>query len=92
MKRGIIMERKLRIGVMGAKRGETMMRVLQKHPEAELAAICDNFEPALKRAHKFCAEFGIDIAIFTDFDEFIKYDLDAVVLANFANEHAPFAV
>lgn len=86
------MERKLRIGVMGARRGETMMRVLNKHPEAELAAICDNFEPALENAHKVCKEFGKDIAIFTDFDEFIKYDLDAVVLANFANEHAPFAV
>lgn len=86
------MNKKLRIGVMGARRGETMMRVLEKHPDAELAAICDNFEPALKRAHDFCAEFGVDIKIFTDFDEFIQYDLDAVVLANFANEHAPFAV
>lgn len=86
------MERKLKIGVMGARRGETMMRVLQKHPEAELAAICDNFEPALERAHAFCREFGADIAIYTDFDEFIKSDLDAVVLANFANEHAPFAI
>lgn len=86
------MKKKIRIGVMGARRGETMMRVLQNHPDAELAAICDNFEPALKRAHSFCAEFGLDIKIFTDFDEFIKYDIDAVVLANFANEHAPFAV
>ncbi len=86
------MDRKLRIGVMGARRGETMMRVLQKHPEAELVAICDNFEPALERAHRFCNEFGADIAIFTDFDEFIAFDLDAVVLANYANEHAPFAV
>lgn len=86
------MANKLKIGVMGARRGETMMRVLQKHPDAELTAICDNFEPALLGAKKFCDEFNADIAIYTDFDEFIASDLDAVVLANFANEHAPFAV
>ena len=85
-------ERILKIGVMGARRGETMMRVLQKHPYAKLTAICDNFEPALRRAEKFCAEFGVQIDIFTDFDTFIQSDIDAVVLANFANEHAPFAI
>ena len=29
---------------------------------------------------------------YTDFDEFIKHDMDAVVLANYAHQHAPFAI
>ena len=29
---------------------------------------------------------------YDNFDDFIKHDMDAVVLANYANEHAPFAI
>ena len=29
---------------------------------------------------------------YTDFNEFIKHDMDAVLLANYATEHAPFAI
>ena len=32
------------------------------------------------------------VTCYTDFDEFIKHDMDAVVLANCANEHVPFAI
>ncbi|MBE7042587.1 MAG: Gfo/Idh/MocA family oxidoreductase [Ruminococcaceae bacterium] len=32
------------------------------------------------------------VSYYTDFDSFIQHDMDAVVLANFANEHAPFAI
>ena len=33
-----------------------------------------------------------EIGYYTDYDEFLKHDMDAVVLANYANEHAPFAI
>lgn len=32
------------------------------------------------------------IAYYKNFEDFIKHDMDAVVLANYANEHAPFAI
>jgi predicted dehydrogenase len=32
------------------------------------------------------------IAFYDNFEDFIKHDMDAVVLANYANEHAPFAI
>ncbi len=35
---------------------------------------------------------GIEVALYENFDDFIQQDMDAVVLANYANEHAPFAV
>ena len=37
------MERKLRIGVFGGARGNSMIQVLLHHPEAELVAVCDAY-------------------------------------------------
>ena len=31
-------------------------------------------------------------AFYTDFDEFLKHDMDAVILANYFHEHAPYAI
>ncbi len=84
------MDRKVKIGVFGAGRGSTMMNYCKTAKNAVLVAICDKDESKLE-AHKRGFE-GADIAYFTTFDEFIKYDMDAVVMANYANEHAPFAI
>ncbi len=84
------MEHKIKIGVFGAGRGSTMMNYCKAAKNAVLVAICDKRKDALEQKKK---EFeGHDIAYFTDFDEFLKHDIDAVVLANYATEHAPFAV
>jgi len=83
-------QKKIKVGVFGARRGVTMMSVMAQHPDAELAAICDYSEPALKK----CAELAKKNAVtcYKDFDKFLNHDLDAVILANYANEHAPYAV
>ncbi|MBQ3078639.1 MAG: Gfo/Idh/MocA family oxidoreductase [Clostridia bacterium] len=83
---------KLKIGVFGAYRGMTMVNVLLNHPDAELVAVCDKFVPALEKAGKTAKDVGLNIALYESFDEFFKHDMDAVVLANYANEHAPFAI
>lgn len=83
---------KLKIGVLGAGRGMTMMRVLLNHPDAELVAVCDSYEPVLKNAREHAKENNLDIALYNDFDEFLRHDIDAVVLANFAHQHAPYAI
>lgn len=83
---------KLKIGVFGAYRGMTMINVLLKHPDAELVAICDKYRPILNKAGKAAEEAGLNVALYECFDDFIKHDMDAVVLANYANEHAVFAV
>lgn len=80
---------KIRIGVFGAGRGKSMADFCQQTGEAELVAICDGFAPALESAKR---TYGDQLQYYTDFDEFIKADMDAVVLANYANEHAPYAV
>ena len=80
--------RKIKIGVLGAYRGNSMIKYCKSAPNAELVAICDKNEEALNK-QKELAE-GLNIAYYNSFDEFIKHDMDAVVLANYATEHAPF--
>ncbi len=86
------MSKKLRIGVFGGYRGNTMIQVLYKHPDAEVVAVCDKYQPLLDKIKIESEEKGIQVALFNNFDDFIEYDMDAVVLANYANEHAPFAI
>lgn len=86
------MDRKLKIGVFGAGRGIAMMTVLFDHKDAELVAVCDKYEPKLEETRKKAEEKGKEIGLYTDFDEFLRHDMDAVVLANYATEHVPYAV
>ncbi len=83
---------KLKIGVFGAARGTVMMTVLYGHPDAELVAVCDKYVPALEKVRETAAEKGLTVACYERFEEFIRHDMDAVVLANYANEHAIFAI
>ncbi|MBE6540957.1 MAG: Gfo/Idh/MocA family oxidoreductase [Ruminococcaceae bacterium] len=83
------MEKKVKIGVFGAGRGKSMIKYCKNAPNAELVAICDWYVPQLEKRRE---ESGEGIAFYTDFDEFLKHDMDAVVLSNYANEHAPYAI
>ena len=86
------MNQKLKIGVFGGNRGLTMIEVLLHHPDAELVAVCDRYEPLLKRAKQRAEECGLHIGCYNNFNDFIQCDMDAVVLANYATEHAVYAV
>ncbi len=86
------MSKKIKIGVFGAGRGLSMIEVCFNHPDAEVVAVCDKYVPLLDRVKRLAEEKGIEVALFEDFEDFIKYELDAVVLANYASEHAPYAV
>lgn len=83
---------KIRVGVFGGGRGFSMISQLLHHPDAELVAVCDKFEPLLDKVKKAAEEVGVQVALYTDFDAFIKHDMDAVVLANYATEHAVYAI
>ena len=83
---------KLKIGVFGGARGIVMINALLHHPEAELVAVCDKYEPILEQARQTAGQFGVKVALYKDFDSFLSHDMDAVVLANYATEHAPFAI
>ncbi len=82
----------LKIGVLGAYRGKTMIDILLNYHEAQLVAVCDKFAPALEKIEKEAEKANMDVTIYSDFEEFIKHDMDAVILANYATEHATFAI
>ena len=53
----------------------------------ETVALCDTWEEKLLEAGK---KYGV--ATYTDYHKFWEHDMDAVVLANYFNEHTPFAI
>lgn len=84
---------KVRIGVFGAYRGMTAIGQIMERDDAELVAVCDKFKLALDKCWKKAEEAGMtNIAYYNNFEDFFKHDMDAVVLANYANEHAPYAI
>jgi len=84
--------KKIKVGVLGAHRGMTMIKELAGHSEAELTAVCDFYRPALDKVETLTKEKDLNVALYENFEEFFTHDMDAVVLANYANEHAPFAI
>ncbi|MCR5263209.1 MAG: Gfo/Idh/MocA family oxidoreductase [Clostridiales bacterium] len=84
------MSKKLKVGVFGGARGRTMIEVLLHHPDAELVAVCDKYKPLLDDVQKRADELGVKVQLFEKFDDFFNCDMDAVVMANYANEHSIF--
>lgn len=86
------MKNKIKFGVFGAARGRCMIDVLFNHPDAELTAVCDYYKPLLDSVGRAAEEKGMKVHLYEDFEKFINHDMDAVVLANYADEHAPYAI
>lgn len=84
---------KVKIGVFGAGRGMTAINQLFENQDAELVAVCDKYKPLLDKCKAEAEKHGLtNIAFYEDFDEFFKHDMDAVMLANYAHEHAKYAI
>ena len=81
---------KIKVGVLGVYRGGSMIDYCKIAENAEVVAICDKLKDRLQEQKENNKE--LDITYYDNFDDFIKHDMDAVVLANYANEHAPFAI
>ncbi len=79
---------KLKIGVFGVGRGMDIAENFTKLG-CEIVAVCD-FHDERREGAK--AKLDDSVAIYKDFDEFIEHDMDAVILANYFHEHAPYAI
>lgn len=82
--------KKVKVGVVGGYRGTGMINYCKIADNAEIVAICDNNKDVLNAQKERCKDY--DITYYDNFEDFLNHDMDAVVLANFANEHAPFAI
>ena len=76
----------IRVGVVGLGRGQSFIR-LAPAVGMRVAAICDTRADKLDEQGR-----ALGAATYTDYDEFLGHDLDAVVLANYFHQHAPLAV
>ncbi|RJX26718.1 MAG: gfo/Idh/MocA family oxidoreductase [Acholeplasma sp.] len=84
------MMNKVRVGVLGIGRGSSMINYAKKAGNAELVAICDYYEKGLNELKTQLND--PKITYYHSYDEFLNHPMDAVVLANYATEHAPFAI
>ena len=80
------MDRRLRVGVVGGRRGLTLARECQM-VGMEVVAICD-----LDRARLSSASSALGAVPYQDYDAFLAHDMDGVILANFFDAHAPLAI
>jgi predicted dehydrogenase len=87
MKNTEINKNMIRVGVVGVGRGSSFASGATDLVGMKLVALCDTWEEKLTEAGK-----RYDVATYTDYDKFLEHDMDAVVLANYFHEHAPFAV
>jgi len=79
-----------KVGVVGVGRGSMLFRYCENAQNAKLVAICDKWEEGLEQAKKKVNDDSV--TYYTDYEEFLKHDMDVVLLANYATEHAPFAI
>lgn len=78
---------KIRLGVFGLGRGRSLFSSMLA-AGAEIVAVCEKDERRIEEAKKVAPE----VAVYRDFDEFIEHPMDAVMLCNYFNEHAEYAV
>ncbi len=79
---------KIKIGIFGAGRGASVGKNLIL-AGAEIVALCDHNADRFEGAFK---KIGKDFVLYSDFDQFIVHDMDAVVIGNDFPDHARFAI
>ena len=77
----------IRVGVVGVGRGQGFARGAGEHLGMKLVALCDAWKERLDPLAK-----QLNVAAYTEYEKFLEHDMDAVILANYFHEHAPFAV
>jgi len=77
----------IKVGVVGLGRGANFANGTGPHLGMNLVALCDLWEERLNQLGK-----ELNVATYTDYDKFLQHDMDAVILANYFHQHAPFAI
>ena len=85
----VIYMKRLKVGVFGAGRGVTIAKNFLML-NCDIVALCENGgeERLSLHAHKL----GKNVEHYENFDEFLNCNMDAVIIANYFNEHASYAI
>lgn len=79
---------KLRVGVAGLRRGFNLLKAFAMQPEVEIVAGCDR-NPDIRQAREREGGCG---RLYDSYDEFLKQDMDVVVVATPAPLHAEHSI
>ena len=79
------MKNKLKVGIVGAPRGQSFIRSFQAIEETDVIAICDLNIDVVEGV---ASQFNID-QMYTEFEEMVQSDLDIVVVSTPMPLHAP---
>ena len=79
------MGRAVRVGVLGLRRGASLARLAQ-HAGMQLVAVCERDDRRRE------ASAGIGAAAYRDVEPFLGHGMDAVILVNDFDQHAPVAI
>ena len=83
----------VKLGIVGLGRGRWVVTEVVAEKEVKLTAICDINEEKLEAAKEDFESRGVkDLQCFTDFDEMLKSDIEAVFIATDAIYHVPFVI
>lgn len=84
---------KVKLGVIGLSRGLHVVREAVNEDNVIIAALCDKDPQRVKEAVESLNSKGCNtFAIYDDYDEMLKSDIDAVFVANYAGQHVPFVI
>ena len=78
----------MKLGIFGLCRGLNFVNSAKLN-NVDVVAICDWDPKRIETAMEKCPKTTV---AYSDFDQFIEHDMDAVVIANYFNEHAPYAI
>ena len=78
----------MKLGIFGLCRGLNFVKSAKLNG-VDVVAICDWDPKRIETAMQTCPKTAV---AYSNFDEFIEHDMDAVVIANYFNEHAPYAI
>ncbi|MBI2193949.1 MAG: Gfo/Idh/MocA family oxidoreductase [Planctomycetes bacterium] len=77
----------LRVGVVGVGRGQSFARGMNEKIGMKLVALCDTWKERLKTVGR-----QYRVATYASYEKFLEHEMDAVILANYFHQHAPFAI
>jgi len=80
-------QKPIRVGVVGVGRGQSFAEGANDLVGMQLVALCDRWKERLEQVGR---HYGV--ATYTDYDRFLEHDMEAVILANYFHQHAPFAI
>ena len=81
-----------KVGVFGANVRARWLAQEFMFLNCEIVAVCETRDTNNEEIQNTLNAVGKDTPVFTDFDEFLKVDMDICLLVNFFHEHAPYAI